>query len=132
MLNSASSRARRNPTRTAQKRSVLCRFRQLADYAEFTVGPRGAWTRGLIRPYGLRSFIVAFDSSHCGGSRNGIESRHAVGFPVQTGAPMISHAHQNLTEPAARGFDRVAGYALVAIIAVIFLVALMTNPVLPQ
>jgi hypothetical protein len=45
---------------------------------------------------------------------------------------MISHAHQNLTEPASRGFDRVAGYALVVLIALIILVALMTNPVLPQ
>jgi uncharacterized membrane protein YgaE (UPF0421/DUF939 family) len=45
---------------------------------------------------------------------------------------MISHAHQNLTEPASRGFDRIAAYALVAILAVLLLVALMTNPVLPQ
>jgi hypothetical protein len=106
----------------------------LADYAEFTVGPRGTRTRGLIRPtdYGLRGFIAAFDPSHCGGARNGIENVHAVGFPGKTGAPMISHAHHNLTEPAARGFDRVAGYALVALIAVLILVALMTNPVLPQ
>jgi hypothetical protein len=48
------------------------------------------------------------------------------------GAPMISHAHRNLTEPASGGFDRVAGYALVALIAVLILVALMTNPVLLQ
>jgi Tfp pilus assembly protein PilX len=45
---------------------------------------------------------------------------------------MTSHAQQNLTVSAARGFDRVAGYALVAILAVLILVALMTNPVLPQ
>jgi Tfp pilus assembly protein PilX len=44
---------------------------------------------------------------------------------------MSSHAHQHLTEPVPRGFDQVAGYALVAILAVLILVALMTNPVLP-
>jgi Tfp pilus assembly protein PilX len=45
---------------------------------------------------------------------------------------MLSHAHPNLTQPAARGFDRFAGYLLVVILAVLILVALMTNPVLPQ
>jgi len=45
---------------------------------------------------------------------------------------MISHTHQHLTQPAARGFDRVASYLLVVMLAVLILVALMTNPVLPQ
>ena len=44
---------------------------------------------------------------------------------------MFSHAHQNLTEPTSRGFGRVAGYALIAVIAVLLLLALLTNPVLP-
>ena len=45
---------------------------------------------------------------------------------------MFSHAHQNLTEPVSRGYGRVAGFALVAAIAVLLLVVLLTNPVLPQ
>jgi hypothetical protein len=77
-------------------------------------------------------FMAAFDPSHCGGTRIDIEETHAVGFPLEEGGSMISHAHQNLTQPAARGFDRVASYLLVAILAVLILVALMTNPVLPQ
>jgi hypothetical protein len=44
---------------------------------------------------------------------------------------MISHTHQNLTEAASHGCGRVGGYALVAIIAILLLVALLTNPALP-
>jgi Tfp pilus assembly protein PilX len=44
---------------------------------------------------------------------------------------MISHTHQNLTEAASHGFGRAAGYALVIILAVVLLVALLTNPALP-
>jgi hypothetical protein len=45
---------------------------------------------------------------------------------------MISHAHRNLTEAQSHGFGRVGGYALILIIAVLLLVVLLTNPVLPQ
>ena len=44
---------------------------------------------------------------------------------------MTSQAQHHLSEPASRGFDRVAGYLLVAIIVTLFLLALLTNPVLP-
>ena len=44
---------------------------------------------------------------------------------------MLSRTHQHLTEPTSRGFGRVAGYALIAAIAVLVLLALLTNPVLP-
>ena len=44
---------------------------------------------------------------------------------------MLSHTHQHLTEPTSRGFGRVAGFALIAAIAVLLLLALLTNPVLP-
>jgi hypothetical protein len=45
---------------------------------------------------------------------------------------MFSHAHQNLTEPVSRGYGRFGGYLLVALIAALLLVVLLTNPVLPQ
>jgi hypothetical protein len=79
----------------------------------------------------LRRLIGAFDPNHCGGSRIGLENTHAVGFPQPSGVPMFSHAHQNLTEAPSRGFGRVGGYALIAMIAVLVLVVLLTNPVLP-
>ena len=79
----------------------------------------------------ISDLIAAFDPNHCAGSRIGIENTHAVGFPPLTGVPMISHTHQNLTEAASHGFGRVGGYALVAIIAILLLVALLTNPALP-
>jgi Tfp pilus assembly protein PilX len=44
---------------------------------------------------------------------------------------MISHAHRHLTEPASRGFGRATGYTLIVIVAVLLLVALLSNPVLP-
>lgn len=44
---------------------------------------------------------------------------------------MLSHTHQHLTDPATRGFGRVAGFALIAAILVLLLLALLTNPVLP-
>ena len=44
---------------------------------------------------------------------------------------MISRTHHNLTEASSHGFGRVGGYALIAAIAVLLLVALLTNPVLP-
>ena len=44
---------------------------------------------------------------------------------------MLSHTHQNLTEPTSRGFGRVAGYTLVVMLAVLLIVVLLTNPVLP-
>ena len=44
---------------------------------------------------------------------------------------MISHAQQNLTEHASRGFGRAVGYTLIVAIAVLLLVVLLTNPVLP-
>jgi hypothetical protein len=47
------------------------------------------------------------------------------------GSPMISHAHHNLTEAPSRGFGRMGGYLLVAMIAALLLVVLLTNPVLP-
>jgi hypothetical protein len=77
-------------------------------------------------------FIAAFDPNHCAGSRFGLENTRTVGFPVQTWVPMISHTHQNLTESTSHGFGRVGGYALIVIIAVLLLVVLLTNPVLPQ
>jgi hypothetical protein len=76
-------------------------------------------------------FMAAFDPNHCAGSRIGIEDTHAVGFPLPTGVPMISHTHQNLTEATSHGFGRIGGYALVAILAILLLVALLTNPALP-
>jgi hypothetical protein len=79
----------------------------------------------------LRRLIPAFDPNHCGGSRIGLDKKHAVGFPVQTGVPMLSHTHQHLTDPTTRGFGRVAGFALIAAILVMGLLALLTNPVLP-
>ena len=45
---------------------------------------------------------------------------------------MFSHAHQNLTEAPSRGFGRVGGYALIAMVAILVLVVRLTNPVLPQ
>jgi hypothetical protein len=90
----------------------------LPAYAQQALGPH------LIQ-------MAAFHPNHCGGSRIGIEETHAVGFPLTTGVPMISHTHQNLTEAASHGFGRVGGYALVAIIAILLLVALLTNPALP-
>jgi hypothetical protein len=54
-----------------------------------------------------------------------------IGFPVQTGVPMLSHTHQHLTDPTTRGFGRVAGFALIAAVLVLLLLALLTNPVLP-
>jgi hypothetical protein len=51
---------------------------------------------------------------------------------TKRGSPMISHAHRNLTEAQSHGFGRVGGYALILIIAVLLLVVLLTNPVLPQ
>jgi hypothetical protein len=51
---------------------------------------------------------------------------------TKRGSPMISHTHQNLTEAQSHDFGRVGGYALVAIIAILLLVALLTNPALPQ
>ena len=45
---------------------------------------------------------------------------------------MISRTHQNLNEAASHGFGRIGGYTLVAIIAVLLLLALLTNPALPQ
>ena len=44
---------------------------------------------------------------------------------------MLSHTHQNVTEAQAHGFGRAAGYTLVVILAVLLLVALLTNPALP-
>lgn len=44
---------------------------------------------------------------------------------------MLSHTHQHLTDPTSRGFGRAAGFALIAAIAVLVLLALLTNPVLP-
>jgi hypothetical protein len=44
---------------------------------------------------------------------------------------MFSHAHPNLVEPTSRGFGRVGGYMLILIIAVLLVLALLTNPVLP-
>jgi hypothetical protein len=79
----------------------------------------------------LRRLIAAFDPNHCGGWRIGLENTHAVAFPLPTGVPMFSHAHQNLTEPLSRGYGRIGGYLLVAMIAVLVLVVLLTNPVLP-
>jgi hypothetical protein len=79
----------------------------------------------------LRRLIPAFDPNHCGGSRIDLDKIRAVGFPVQTGVPMLSHTHQHLNDPTSRGFGQVAGYALIAAIAVLVLLALLTNPVLP-
>jgi len=75
--------------------------------------------------------IAAFDPNHCGGWRIGLDETHTVAFPVQTGVPMLSHTHQHLTDPTSRGFGRVADFALIAAIAVLLLLALLTNPVLP-
>jgi len=44
---------------------------------------------------------------------------------------MISHAQQNLSEHASRGYGRAGAYALIVLIAALLLVALLTNPVLP-
>jgi hypothetical protein len=44
---------------------------------------------------------------------------------------MLSHTHQHLTDPTSRGFGRVTGFALIAAILVLLLLALLTNPVLP-
>jgi hypothetical protein len=79
----------------------------------------------------LRRLVPAFDPNHCAGSRIGLDKIHRIGFPVQTGVPMLSHTHQHLTDPATRGFGRVAGFALIAAILVLLLLALLTNPVLP-
>jgi hypothetical protein len=45
---------------------------------------------------------------------------------------MLSYAHANVYEPASLRFGLSAGYLFVGIIAVIFLIALFTNPALPE
>ncbi len=45
---------------------------------------------------------------------------------------MISRAHHSFADPVSRGYGRVGGYALVVILLALLLVALMSNPVLPQ
>ena len=45
---------------------------------------------------------------------------------------MNSRAHYHLAEPVSRGFGRVGGYVLIVIIVALLLLALMSNPVLPQ
>jgi hypothetical protein len=45
---------------------------------------------------------------------------------------MFSRAHHPFAEPVTRGYGRVGGYLLVTILLVLLLVALMSNPVLPQ
>ena len=47
-------------------------------------------------------------------------------------AVMISRAHHQFAEPVSRGYGRAGGYALIFIIAVLLILALMSNPVLPQ
>jgi hypothetical protein len=44
---------------------------------------------------------------------------------------MFSNPIENLIEPASRRFARSAGYALVLVVAVLLLIAVLTNPVLP-
>lgn len=45
---------------------------------------------------------------------------------------MISRAHYNLAEPESRGYSRAGGYLLIVLIVALLLVALTSNPVLPQ
>jgi len=46
--------------------------------------------------------------------------------------PMISRAHHTFAEPVSRGYARVGGYLLITVLAVLLLLALMSNPVLPH
>jgi hypothetical protein len=45
---------------------------------------------------------------------------------------MFSRAHHSFAEPESRGFGRVGGYLLIVLIVALLLVALTSNPVLPQ
>ena len=45
---------------------------------------------------------------------------------------MTTNTHQHLTEPASRGFSRTGAYAIIVAIAVLLLLALLINPVLPN
>jgi hypothetical protein len=45
---------------------------------------------------------------------------------------MISRVHHQFAEPVSRGFSRVGGYAVILAIAVLLVLALMSNPVLPH
>jgi hypothetical protein len=46
--------------------------------------------------------------------------------------PMYSNAHQAFVDSESRRFGRPAGYLLVAVIAVLLLIAVLTNPALPE
>jgi hypothetical protein len=45
---------------------------------------------------------------------------------------MISRAHHQFADPVSRGYGRVTGYVHFLVIAVLLVLALMSNPVLPH
>lgn len=45
---------------------------------------------------------------------------------------MISRVHHQFADPVSRGYGRITGYALLLVITVLVVLALMSNPVLPQ
>jgi hypothetical protein len=45
---------------------------------------------------------------------------------------MISRVHHQFADPGSRGFSRIGGYALILVIAVLLVLALTSNPVLPH
>ena len=45
---------------------------------------------------------------------------------------MNSRVHHQFAEPASRGYSRVTGYVLILVVAVLLVLALMSNPVLPH
>ena len=44
---------------------------------------------------------------------------------------MNSRVHHQFADPVSRGYGRIVGYALILVIAVLLVLALMSNPVLP-
>jgi len=44
---------------------------------------------------------------------------------------MTSRVHHVFADPVSRGYGRVGGYALILVIAILLLLALTSNPVLP-
>lgn len=52
--------------------------------------------------------------------------------PDDAEGAMISRAHHQFADPVSRGYGRVTGYVLFLVIAVLLVLALMSNPVLPH
>ena len=87
---------------------------------------------GLTAHICVTGLLAAFDPNHCAGSRIGLEKPYAVVSRTKGEGFMISRAHYNLAEPESRGYGRAGGYLLIVLIVALLLVALTSNPVLPQ